>query len=344
MLENSARVRRARVVAAVVVGISAISAIPRYGWWLLVVFAVAIVNIQSLEARMRRSRRPEYHAAFNILISQAAIAVAAALTGGPTSPLLALIAVPTAFAATRFRFQVTIVATVIPIVMLLVVTFGLNFHKTLMHPAWVIVAIDVVIGIAAAAQALFGAEQHHRKTAVLDPLTGLLNRQGLERRFEELAEQARLMNAPVSVLMCDVDHFKAINDSHGHAAGDAVLRDVAYELRKQLRSFELIYRIGGEEFLVVLPGAEMPSALALGNKLCEAARNCSSRGLTVTLSVGVAALRGSEVKFRAMFDAADQALYCAKRDGRDRVASVPALEAAGEPVREELPEPATWAV
>jgi diguanylate cyclase (GGDEF)-like protein len=356
VLENSSRVRSARLVAAAVIGISAIAAVPRYGWWLLGVFAIAFVPIHSLEARMRRSPRPEYHAAFNILMTQAAIAAAAAVTGGPTSPVLALIVVPTAFAAARFRFRVTIVATVIPIVELLIVTFGLNFHKTLAHPAWLIIAIDVVIGVSAAAQALFGAEVHHRKTAILDPLTGLLNRQGLERRFEELAEQARLMNAPVSVLMCDLDHFKAINDSHGHATGDAVLRDVAYELRKQLRSFELIYRIGGEEFLVVLPGATMPSALALGDKLCEATRHCGSQGLSVTLSVGVATLRGSDVSFRHMFEAADQALYCAKRDGRDRVASAQPAPApadgggdepdqpTGEPARDDLPAPATWAV
>jgi diguanylate cyclase (GGDEF)-like protein len=344
VLENSWRVRSARLVAAGVIGISALAAIPRYGWWLLVVFVLGVVPIQSLEARMRRSPRPEYHAAFNILMTQAAIAVAAALTGGPTSPLLALIVVPTAFAATRFRFRVTIVATVIPIVELLIVTFGLNFHKTLAHPAWLIIAVDVVIGVSAAAQALFGAEVQHRKSAVLDPLTGLLNRQGLERRFEELAEQARLMNAPVSVLMCDLDHFKAINDSHGHAAGDAVLRDIAYELRKQLRSFELIYRIGGEEFLVVLPGASMSAAVALGDKLCEATRNCRSQGLSLTLSVGAAMLRGSEVNFRRMFEDADRALYCAKRDGRDRVACAEPAEKAGEPAREEIPTPATWAV
>ncbi len=341
VLENSARVMRARIVAAGVIGVSAIAAIPTYGWWMLAVFAVAVFPIQTLEARMRRSPRPEYHAAFNILMTQVAIAVAAALTGGPTSPVLFLIVIPTAFAATRFRFRVTILATVIPIVMLLIVTFGLNFQKTLDHPAWLLVAIDVIVGVSAACQALFGAEQHHRKSAILDPLTGLLNRQGLERRFDELAEQARLMNARVSVLMCDLDHFKAINDSHGHAAGDAVLRDVAYELRKQLRSFELIYRIGGEEFLVVLPGASAVAARSLGEKLCAATRSCCSNGLSVTLSVGTATLHGQEVQFRRMFEAADRALYNAKRGGRDRVAT--AEESPAAAVRSDAPGAPSWA-
>ncbi len=342
MLENSPRVVRARLVAASVIGASAVAAIPTYGWWMLAVFGVTVLPIQTLEARMRRSPRPEYHAAFNILMTQACMAAAAALTGGPTSPLLFLIVIPTAFAGTRFRFRVTIVATVIPIVMLLIVTFGLNFHKTLAHSAGLLVAIDVIVGVSAACQALFGAEQHHRKSAILDPLTGLLNRQGLDRRFEELAEQARLMNARVSVLICDLDHFKAINDSHGHAAGDAVLRDVAYELRKQLRSFELIYRIGGEEFLVVLPGASALAARALAEKLCAAARSCSSDALSVTLSVGTATLRGHDVQFRRIFEAADRALYHAKRGGRDRVAT--AEQTLPATVNGEAPGAPSWAL
>jgi diguanylate cyclase (GGDEF)-like protein len=195
-----------------------------------------------------------------------------------------------------------------------------HFHDTLTHPAELIVTIDVLIGVSAAAQALYGAELQHRNTAILDPLTGLLNRQGLERRFDEIAEQARLMGAPISILVCDLDHFKAVNDSHGHAVGDAVLRDVAYELRKQLRSFELIYRIGGEEFLVVLPGATLAAARTLGERLCEAARCCHTEGLSLTLSVGISTLWGSEIEFRRMFEAADRALYRAKREGRDRVA------------------------
>jgi diguanylate cyclase (GGDEF)-like protein len=343
-LENSARVRRARLFAAVAVGASAIYAVPMYGWWLLILFVLSVLTIEALEARMRRSGKPEYHAACNILLSQAVIAGAAALTGGPTSPLLSLIVVPTVLVAARFRAQVTLVATVIPIAMLLIATLGLHFHQTIAHDAGLVVAIDVVIGVSAAAQALYGAELQQRSNATLDPLTGLLNRQGLERRFNEIADQARLMDAPVSILICDLDHFKAVNDAHGHAVGDAVLTDVAYELRKQLRSFELIYRIGGEEFLVILPGATMPTACALANKLCEATRNCRSQGISPTLSIGVSTLCGADVQFRQMFDLADQALYRAKRNGRDRVACAEQQKRAGAPARNELTATAAPAV
>ena len=111
-----------------------------------------------------------------------------------------------------------------------------------------------------AQQPLLNAELRWRRDAVLDPLTGLLNRQGLPGRFREVAEQARLTDAPVSLVMCDLDGFKGLNDEHGHACGDAVLKDVAYVLRKELRSFELLYRIGGEELLLMLPGAGLERA------------------------------------------------------------------------------------
>src|SRR5947209_15215890 len=103
-----------------------------------------------------------------------------------------------------------------------------------------LMAIVVLLGaLVVAQQPLLDAERRWRRDAVLDPLTGLLNRQGLERRFNEVAEQARLSDRPVSVVVFDLDEFKLINDAQGHAQGDAALRDVAYVLRNELRSFEL---------------------------------------------------------------------------------------------------------
>jgi diguanylate cyclase (GGDEF)-like protein len=319
LLENSTRVSRARAVASATIGLCLVYAAPRYGWWLLGLFAASALNTQTLERRMRRSRRPEYHVAFSIVLSQALIAAAAAFSGGPSSPILPLVAVPTAFAATRFRLPAAIAASATGILLLLTATIGLHPAQTVARPGELIVACALVIGVSGAVQALTSAELEYRSTAVLDPLTGLLNRQGLERRFEELAEQARLTGAPVSLLVCDLDHFKAINDSYGHATGDAVLRDVAYGLRKQLRSFELIYRFGGEEFLVALPGATVVDARELGERLCEAIRDYRSNGVSVTLSVGISTLWGEEVGFSRLFALADAALYRAKANGRDQV-------------------------
>ncbi len=118
-------------------------------------------------------------------------------------------------------------------------------------------------GVAACSYALMRSEVHHRTRAILDPLTGLLNREALADRFAELAEQAAVTGGSIALVACDLDHFKDINDEHGHERGDTVLREAAYVLRKHLRSFELVYRLGGEEFLIVLPGAPLAEAEAI---------------------------------------------------------------------------------
>jgi diguanylate cyclase (GGDEF)-like protein len=328
LLENSRRVSRARSITSAAIGLCLIYAAPAYGWWVIGVFVLSALNTQTLEARIRRSRRPEYHVAFSIIFSQALLATVAALTGGPRSAMLPLISILCVFAATRFRIAVAIAASASALLMMLVATLAAHPAETLDHPGGLLVSVALIVGISAAAQALNSAEQQYRSSAVLDPLTGLLNRQGLERRFDELAEQAGLTGAPVSLLICDLDHFKAINDSYGHATGDEVLRDVASRLRKQLRSFELIYRFGGEEFLVLLPGATLADARDLGERLCEATRKYRPGGVAITLSVGIGTLWGDEVTFGRLFGIADRALYRAKSGGRDRV---------GTPDESELP-------
>jgi diguanylate cyclase (GGDEF)-like protein len=166
---------------------------------------------------------------------------------------------------------------------------------------------------------LSAAEVEQRGEAVLDHLTGLLNRTSLLRRFEELAEQAALTGEPISLVALDIDRFKAINDEQGHARGDAVLRDVAYEVRKQLRSFELVYRLGGEEFLVVLPGTTLNEAAAVAERLRSTLEQALPGGLAVTASFGVAGAIGAGARFDDLFAEADAALYRAKDRGRNRV-------------------------
>ena len=319
VVENSGRIARARSIASVTIGAGVLYVAPTYGWWMVGLFALSALNTQTLDARMRRSDSPELHAASSILLSQALLAGGAALTGGPRSPIISLIAVPTAFAATRFRARVTVVATVSAIAMIVVVALTVDPSWAANHTAPVLATIALMIGVSAATHAVAAAELHHREEAILDPLTGLLNRNGLGRRFDELAQQARLSDAPISILVCDLDHFKEINDTHGHAVGDAALREIAYALRKELRSFELIYRIGGEEFLILLPGATSVDASTLAQRLCDAARARCPQGLRLTLSVGVSTFWGTDVHFQDLFDAADQALYEAKAQGRDRV-------------------------
>jgi diguanylate cyclase (GGDEF)-like protein len=184
-----------------------------------------------------------------------------------------------------------------------------------------IVALVMLVSATSVVVAISDAELEQRSESILDPLTGLLSRAGLARRFEEIAGQAAATNAPVSLLLCDVDHFKMVNDLHGHDRGDHVLRELAQELRGQLRSFELIYRLGGEEFLIVLPGVAGRHAAVLGERLRLATAQRRPGDMDITVSVGVSTARGDAARFTQLFKAADDALYAAKAAGRNRVVS-----------------------
>ncbi len=117
--------------------------------------------------------------------------------------------------------------------------------------------------------ALMRSDLQHRSVSVIDPLTSMLNRAALGTRVQELTCQASIVRQPIGVIVGDLDKFKAINDTHGHAVGDAVLRDVAYKLRKCLRAFDLAYRLGGEEFLVILPGGDADQSAGVA-EICAA--------------------------------------------------------------------------
>lgn len=160
--------------------------------------------------------------------------------------------------------------------------------------------------------------------ASTDELTGLLNRHAFTILFDKLLADYRRSPQPISVLMADIDHFKAINDRQGHLMGDEVLRQVAGCLRNNLRESDLAVRWGGEEFLLVLRGCTLDEALRIGEKLRHAVESLaiSFRGETikVTLSLGASEFDGKEKPDQTV-DRADSALYEAKKAGRNRIAA-----------------------
>jgi len=157
-----------------------------------------------------------------------------------------------------------------------------------------------------------------------DALTGVLNRSAFLRRGRQRLVDARGERTSVAAMMLDIDHFKSVNDRHGHAAGDAVLAAFAQRVRAHLREDGLFGRFGGEEFAVLLPGVDAASALAVGERLRHIASEVvvleDGRSLDVTVSVGVAVSSGSGLeRLEDLLHQADNALYRAKAMGRNRV-------------------------
>ena len=166
--------------------------------------------------------------------------------------------------------------------------------------------------------------------AITDGLTGLHNRRYLERHLATLVLQAAARTKPLSVLVLDVDHFKSINDTYGHAAGDDVLREFSRRLRKAVRGIDLACRLGGEEFVIAMPDTDAALALLVGERLRQKIAGepfqiaDGGNALTVTVSIGVSSLAGKDDTPTAILKRADEALYRAKRDGRNRVVSAAA--------------------
>ena len=162
--------------------------------------------------------------------------------------------------------------------------------------------------------------------SMTDALTGLLNRYGLHRALQRELSEARRYSRPLSCLLLDIDFFKAVNDTYGHAAGDAALAQAARSLTESVRGSDVVCRYGGEEFIVLAPETAAEGARSLAEKIRRAFSASlfgdGARTFPLTLSVGVAELRDSE-SGNDMIARADEALYHAKQSGRDRV------EAAG---------------
>ncbi|MHB8241465.1 MAG: GGDEF domain-containing protein [Solirubrobacteraceae bacterium] len=323
VVDANGRVRMIRKVGSGSVGLALLISAPWLGWWTFALFAVSVANFLNVDRRMDKSAHPERVSVWAILVTLALIAAGVILSGGPKSPALPWLVLPAGMVAARFRPQVVIAGLLITVVAILVATLGVNPTATLHDPVPVFATLALLAGVVSIVWALQAAELHHRSEAILDPLTGLLNRHALAPRFIEISLQARLTRQPVCLLLCDVDNFKTINDRFGHDCGDAVLRDVAYALRKHLRSFELVYRLGGEEFLVVLPGIDGTRGAEVAERLRSAVEQTRPMGHPVTISLGLSAGCGEQVDYDTLFKAADLALYEAKARGRNRVIAAP---------------------
>jgi diguanylate cyclase (GGDEF)-like protein len=172
-------------------------------------------------------------------------------------------------------------------------------------------------------QRLLDAQEALRHEATHDRLTGLWNRAMIVDQLERELIRARRQKEPLSVLLADIDHFKNVNDTYGHAAGDVILREAGIRMVGVPRRYDFIGRYGGEEFLMLAPGCDLPSAALVADRIREAVAAGTIRAgeieLRVTVSVGVASTSSGHSTSACLLQAADEALYRAKASGRNRV-------------------------
>lgn len=184
-----------------------------------------------------------------------------------------------------------------------------------------------------------GLREALRTQSIRDPLTGLYNRRYLQEMLEREIRRAVRADQPLGILMLDLDHFKKFNDTYGHEAGDTVLREAASFLIKNVRAEDIVCRIGGEEFVVILPTASLDAAKSRAERVRSRLRELTvvhqgqSLG-AITVSVGVAVVPEHGTSPKEVLEAADAALYQAKRNGRDRVELAVAIDPAAS-----LPNP-----
>jgi diguanylate cyclase (GGDEF)-like protein/PAS domain S-box-containing protein len=169
-------------------------------------------------------------------------------------------------------------------------------------------------------------QAHLENMATIDSLTGLANRQAFMQRAKNEFNRARRYARPLTVVMIDIDHFKAINDQYGHAAGDDVLRQAADICQSSLRGSDFMGRVGGEEFVLLLPDTPPTNAYYVAERmrthLCETSIELENgTTLNITASFGVAPMNEDDSDFDALLERADEAMYHAKHDGRNQVKS-----------------------
>jgi diguanylate cyclase (GGDEF)-like protein len=321
LLDMEVRLRPYRFACFGILGLALASAGAEVGWWWVVPLLVGLGGFAVADSFMGNSEHPAVWVATAWGILPLLLADAVVVTGGASSPVLMWFALPAVTLGARFSTRGIAIGTAYILALLLGSTVGLDSATASAHHQEVIAAVALVLSTVILSGALVESDRAHRRRSTLDPLTGLFNRNALEQRLAELDGQpvSDKKGSSHALLLCDLDHFKRVNDQLGHAAGDAVLQDVAHTMRSALRAGDSIYRIGGEEILVVLPGATKDDALGVGERLRLAVRERRPAGVAMTISVGVAVSRPGPLDTDQLVGLADEALYSAKAAGRDRV-------------------------
>jgi len=314
------RLRPYRFACFAILALALASVGSEVGWWWVAPLLAGLAGFAVADSFMRNSDHPALWVATAWGILPLLLADAVVVTGGAESPVLMWFALPAVTLGARFSTRGTVLGTAYILALLLGSTIGLDAGAASEHRQELIASVALVLSTVVLSGALVESDRAHRRRSTLDPLTGLFNRNALEQRLGELDGQpTKEEGLSHALLLCDLDNFKRVNDQRGHAVGDAVLREVAYTMRTSLRAGDSIYRVGGEEILIVLPGATKEDAVGIAERLRLAVRERRPAGVPVTISIGVAVSRPGPLDTEELVGLADTALYSAKAGGRDRV-------------------------
>jgi diguanylate cyclase (GGDEF)-like protein len=328
MLEMDRRLKPIRLYTFAVLAVAFVICAPWIGWQSLPLLLFAGIFFQLADRISERAARPEAWIFAAWVGAQLMIAGGILLTEAPATISTILFALPVVTLSARFSGRGVITGVAITLVLLIGVSLLAYPQGIDDYPPILIMQVALIMGIAILSTALMGSDRHYREESVVDPLTGLLNRKALANRAQELSQQSLTANAPIGLVSCDLDHFKRVNDTAGHPTGDIVLKQIADVIRDELRAFELAYRIGGEEFLVLIPGLGLAETTELAERLRAAVgTHVYANGIHVTMSLGVTTSCASPgLDFESLWASVDAALYAAKREGRNQVivASAPA--------------------
>jgi diguanylate cyclase (GGDEF)-like protein len=170
---------------------------------------------------------------------------------------------------------------------------------------------------------------HH--LSITDTLTGLHNLRHIQEEGKRIFQQAQLNRQPIASLVLDIDHFKRVNDTFGHSAGDAVLRSLGDLFRQSLRETDLVARYGGEEFIVILPNTQFPAAMEIAERLRKSVEQTAfgdgkGNQIHITISIGIAHAHTADIPFELFLQHADHALFQAKHQGRNQTIEYKALD------------------
>jgi diguanylate cyclase (GGDEF)-like protein len=320
LLDLSRRLRPMERLGSVIFLAAAAIGAPTFGWVALLPALPGLGLFWVLQARIDRFRRPELALLGCVALVQVGLAASLALADGPRIYLLPLMIVPVLLASVVFPMRMAVLVVALSVQLMLIVAFVFDLNEVREIPFALLYPLMGMVCGAGIAMVVAGLDVSTRGAAIVDSLTGLPNRVALRSRVAELEHQSRLNGRPVAMIVGDPDRFKSINDRRGHAVGDAVLREVGERIRAELGSGSSGYRLGGEEFVVLLGDADVQAGAELAERLRRAICARAIEGLGVVMSFGVAASTpGSPFVFSQVFGQADRALYEAKRAGGNRV-------------------------